>query len=84
MTPASMRGIDAVGDQFAVDAEILAVGEQGKDSVGDAADAGLQDGAVFDEIGDVAGDGDVEIGDLGLLHGAERPRFLDDGVEIVT
>ena len=75
---------DAVGDEFAVDAEILAVHEHGKNSVGNAADAGLQDGAVFDQAGDVAGDGDVQIGDLGLFHGAERPRFLDEDIEIVT
>ncbi len=47
----------AIGDQFAVNAQILAIHEQGEHSVGNAADAGLEHRAVFDQAGDIAGDG---------------------------
>ena len=75
------QGNHAVGDQFAMDAEVLAVDEQGQNGVGNAADAGLEHGAVFDQAGHVAGDGDVHLGDLGLLHRAERTRRFDDRVD---
>ena len=32
--------------------------------------------------GHVAGDGHVQFGDLGLLHGAQRARGLDDGIDL--
>src|SRR6266536_926098 len=72
---------DSVGDQFAMNGEILAVGEQGKNGVGDAADAGLEHGAVFDQAGHVAGDGGVHFGNFHLFHLAQRPGGLDHNVD---
>ena len=62
--------------------EGLAVHEQGQNSIRDAADAGLNDGAVFDQAGDVPGNGGLHVGNFRSLHGAERTRGFDDGVDL--
>ena len=73
----------AVGDQFAVNAQVLAVHQQGQHRIRNAADAGLQHRAVFDQAGDVARDRDLQIGDYGLLQRAQRPRRLDERINVV-
>ena len=73
---------DAVGDQFAVDAEILAIHEHGEHGVGNAADASLEHGAVFDQVGDVARDGGLRLGDLGALHFGQRTRGFDQHIQV--
>ena len=62
---------DAVGNQFAVYAEIFAVHQERQHRVGNAADAGLKHRAVFNQAGDVARDGHMQVGDFRLFHGAQ-------------
>ena len=61
--------------------EIFTVAQQGKHSVGDSTDAGLQHRAIVDQAGDVARDGVVQVGQNRPLQCAEGPRGFDDGIE---
>src|ERR1035437_307263 len=71
---------DAVGKHLGVDAEVLVVPQQGQRGFGDAADAGLNGGAVGDQSRYVAGDGAVQAGHLvvGVFH--QRVRGFDERI----
>ena len=73
----------AVRYQFAVNGQIFPVHQQGQYRIGDSADAGLQNRAIFNQAGNVARDCDLQVGDHRLLQGAQRPRRLDESIDIV-
>ena len=66
----------AVGDQLAVHAQVLTVHQEGQHRIGNSADARLQHRTIFDQAGDVARDGDLHLGDFGLLQRTERAGRL--------
>ena len=55
----------AIGEHLGVDAQVLAVHQEGGDGIGNAADAELQGGAIFDQFGDVTADGLFGLGGRG-------------------
>ena len=61
------QGNHAVGNQFAVHREILAIHEKRQHRIRDASDARLQHGAILNQTRDVGGDGLVHGGDLWAL-----------------
>ena len=66
MTPACISSHDAVGHHLGVDAQVLVVEQEAEHRFRNAADAGLDGGAIGNQGGHVARDGAVQVGDLVL------------------
>src|SRR5208337_3226254 len=64
----------AVGNQFAVHAQILAIAKELKYGIGNASNARLQNRSVLNQAGHIAPDGEVQVtGHRSLLQFAQRP-----------
>jgi hypothetical protein len=75
----------ACREHLAVDAVVpaVALGEQAGDGTGDAADAGLERGAVGNVLADVPGDGDLDRRGLRIFQRGERTVAVDQHVDLV-
>src|SRR6476660_7517046 len=73
----------AVGYQFAVDAEILAVHQHGQNRIGNSSDTRLQYSSIIDESGNVAGNGNLQVIHDRFLQRAQRPRRFHERVNVV-
>ena len=60
MTPASISGMTPSETSSLCTPRSLRSISMGKNGVGNAADSGLEHGTVFNQAGDVAGDGDMK------------------------
>src|SRR5205807_4562450 len=73
----------AVGHEFAVHPEILAIHQHGQYGIGNSADTRLQYRSIVNQPGNVPGDGHLKIIHNGLFQRAQRPRRLHERVNVV-
>ena len=71
----------AIADQFAMNSEVLMVDEKLEDRLRYGADAGLNRGAIGDQVGDLGGNGAMNFADFRARIFGQRVGSLNEGID---